>query len=63
LVEALHRVKAGGSTIVVITHRVKVLRCVDMMLVMKEGQAVNFGPRDQVLEALAGESRQRSAGP
>jgi len=62
LVEALQRIKANGATIIVITHRMMVLRCVDKMLVMKEGQAVNFGPRDQVLAALTGEGRQRNAG-
>jgi ATP-binding cassette subfamily C protein EexD len=52
LVEALLRVKSEGSTIVVITHRTMVLKCVDKILVMKEGAAVAFGPRDQVLASL-----------
>lgn len=54
LVEALKRIKAAGTTIIVITHRTMVLQCVDKILVMKEGAAVNFGPRDQVLSALMG---------
>ncbi len=62
LVEALKRVKSEGSTIVVITHRTMVLQCVDKILVMKEGAAVGFGPRDQVLASLAGTANpQRSA--
>ncbi len=52
LVEALRRIKAKGCTIVVITHRTMVLQCVDKILVMKEGAAVNFGPKDQVLASL-----------
>ncbi len=54
LVEAIKRIKAAGTTIIVITHRTMVLQAVDKILVMKEGAAVNFGPRDQVLSALMG---------
>jgi ATP-binding cassette subfamily C protein EexD len=52
LVEALKRIKANGCTVVVITHRTMVLQCVDKILVMKEGAAAGFGPRDQVLASL-----------
>ena len=54
LVEALNRIKADGCTIIVITHRTMVLQCVDKILVMKDGAAVNFGFRDQVLASLLG---------
>ena len=54
LVEALLRIKAAGCTVIVITHRTMVLQCVDKILVMKEGAAVSFGPRDQVLSNLIG---------
>jgi ATP-binding cassette subfamily C protein EexD len=53
LVEAIRRIKAGGATVVVITHRTMVLQCVDKILVMRDGAAQSFGPRDQVLAALA----------
>ena len=52
LVEALRRIKTQGCTIVVITHRTMVLQCVDKILVMKEGAAVSFGPKDKVLASL-----------
>jgi ATP-binding cassette subfamily C protein EexD len=52
LVEALNRIKASGCTTVVITHRTMVLQCVDKILVMKEGAAVAFGARDEVLASL-----------
>jgi ATP-binding cassette subfamily C protein EexD len=52
LVNALNRVKESGCTVVVITHRTMVLQCVDKILVMKEGAAVAFGPRDEVLASL-----------
>lgn len=64
LVEALNRVKASGCTIVVITHRTMVLQCVDKILVMKEGAAVAFGPKDEVLASLMNPAQppQRAAG-
>ncbi|NQV69504.1 MAG: type I secretion system permease/ATPase [Pseudohongiella sp.] len=52
LVEAIRRIKAEGCTIVVITHRTMVLQSVDKILVMKEGAAVAFGPRAEVLASL-----------
>jgi ATP-binding cassette subfamily C protein EexD len=57
LVESLKRIKAQGCTIIVITHRTMVLQCVDKILVMKEGAAVAFGPRDQVLASLMNPSQ------
>lgn len=62
LVEALRRIKASGCTTVVITHRTMVLQCVDKILVMKEGAAVAFGGRDEVLASLMAPAQQaRSA--
>lgn len=62
LVEALKRIKANGCTVIVITHRTMVLQCVDKILVMKEGSALNFGPRDQVLASLMAPPAQSAAG-
>ena len=53
LVEAIRRIKAEGATVIIITHRTMVLQCVDKILVMRDGTASHFGPRDQVLAALA----------
>lgn len=62
LVAALLRIKSEGSTIIVITHRAMVLQCVDKLLVLKDGTAVSFGPRDQVLASLtASANTQQSA--
>lgn len=61
LVAALQRVKAQGCTVIVITHRTMVLMCVDKVLVMKDGAAVNFGSRDQVLSALLPQADARKA--
>ena len=41
-----------GCTVVMITHRTMVLQCVDKILVMKDGLAPAFGPKDQVLAQL-----------
>jgi len=64
LVAALLRVKSEGTTVIVITHRKLVLQCVDKILVMRDGTALKFGPRDQVLGELFGqamEARQQLA--
>jgi len=52
LVEAINRIKKMGCTVIVITHRTMVLKCVDKILVMKDGRAAAFGPKDQVLASL-----------
>ena len=53
LVAAIERVKAQGSTVIIITHRKMVLSSVDKILVMKDGQAVAYGPSAEVLASLA----------
>ena len=55
LVNTLQQLKAAGSTVIVMTHRMNVLAAVGFMLVLIEGQIKQFGPRDQVLSALRGE--------
>ena len=54
LVESLLNIKSRGCTIVVITHRTMILQCVDKILVMKEGAAINFGDKQEVLSKLMG---------
>ena len=61
LVEAIRRIKAAGATVIVITHRTMVLQCVDKILVMRDGAAQSFGPRDQVLAALAAPQEKKPA--
>lgn len=58
LVEALQRVKTAGCTIIVVSHRTMILQCVDKILAIKEGAAVGFGPRDQILAGLTGATQQ-----
>jgi ATP-binding cassette, subfamily C, bacterial EexD len=61
LVQAIQRVKAEGATVIIITHRTMVLQCVDKILVMRDGAASHFGPRDQVLAALSAPQNKKPA--
>ena len=53
LVAVLQKIKARGCTTIVITHRTMILQCVDKMLVLREGSLAAFGPKAEVLAALA----------
>lgn len=58
LVNAVLEMKRRGSTIVLITHRTSVLRAVDKLMLLREGQVQMFGLRDEVLNALAQANQQ-----
>ena len=51
--ETLHRLKAMGRTLVIVSHRTSLLQLADKVLVLVEGQARLFGPRDEVMTTLA----------
>ena len=53
LLVAIKSLKELGSTIVLVTHRSNVLAVVDKMLLLKDGKQHLYGPREQVLKALA----------
>jgi len=53
LASAITELKAGGTTLVIMTHRDSVLAVADKMLLLQDGQNRAFGPRDEVLAALA----------
>ncbi|MDR9440879.1 MAG: type I secretion system permease/ATPase [Halomonas sp.] len=61
LSHAIQQLKAEGVTLFVISHRTSVLKNMDKLLVLKEGQVSMFGPRDEVLAQFAkkGQSRQQ----
>ena len=52
LMKTLASLKAQGASLLVITHRTSVLPQSDKLLMLREGQVVMFGPRDEVLAAL-----------
>ncbi|TNJ36558.1 type I secretion system permease/ATPase [Chlorobaculum thiosulfatiphilum] len=55
LIDTLRQLKAAGTTVIAMTHRMNILQSVGYMLVLIDGQIKQFGPRDQVLSALKGE--------
>lgn len=52
LSQALENLKQQGTTVVVISHRKQVLKHVDKILLMAQGQVRGYGARDEVLLAL-----------
>jgi ATP-binding cassette subfamily C protein EexD len=52
LIAALAACKERGCTVVLVTHRANVLAQVDNVLMMAEGRAALYGPRDEVLAAM-----------
>lgn len=57
LSQAIAQLKEEGTTLFVISHRTSVLKSMDQLLVMKEGQVSMFGPRDEVLAQFAKKAR------
>jgi ATP-binding cassette, subfamily C, bacterial exporter for protease/lipase len=52
LIETMQRLKAIGSTVIVVAHRTTLLRSVDKILVLQAGRVTNFGPAAKVLQDL-----------
>jgi len=52
LMEAIEAMKANGSTVVIISHKIGVFRAADKLLAMRDGRVELFGPRDAVLNRL-----------
>ena len=53
LAQALAELRARGSTIAIVTHRPNVLGIADKLLLLRDGAQQMFGPRAEVLAALA----------
>ncbi len=49
LANALVRLKARNATVIIVTHRSNILSKVDNLLILKDGNLVAYGPREQVL--------------
>ncbi|MCL1481494.1 MAG: ATP-binding cassette domain-containing protein [Marinobacter sp.] len=52
LVAALESLREKKATVILISHRKPILRLVNKMLVLSDGQAIGFGARDDVMRAL-----------
>ena len=52
LVKALAEAKARGRTVLIVSHKLGVLPVVDKILVMRDGRADIFGPRDEILAKI-----------
>jgi ABC-type protease/lipase transport system fused ATPase/permease subunit len=52
LAECIARLKAAGTTVVVVSHRPATLSAVDRILVLRDGAVEAFGERNQVLLRL-----------
>jgi len=59
--ESIKQLKSEGVTLFVISHRNSVLKHVDKLLVLKDGQVSMFGTRDQVLAQFAKAPAQRGS--
>ncbi len=53
LVRAVEGLKRAGCTVVLITHRTSIIASVEKILLLRDGQAAAFGPRDEVINALS----------
>ena len=53
LLQSVLHMKALGATVVIISHRTGVLQAADQVAVMQAGHIVQFGPRDEILKAVA----------
>ncbi len=56
LANAIAQMKAQGTSVVLVTHRSSALAQADKLLVLDEGRLQAFGPSQQVLRALSGQS-------
>jgi ABC-type protease/lipase transport system fused ATPase/permease subunit len=61
LIQALRHLRARGATVVVTTHRPRLIGLVDHMLVLKAGRQVGFGSPKDLFEAV--KRGQASAAP
>ena len=61
LVNMLRELQKLGTTVIVITHRTQILSEVQKILIMRDGMAQAFGPKDDVLAALQKAREQQRA--
>jgi len=52
LATAIQRLKAAGTTVIVVTHKVSLLTVCDDVLVLSSGTVQAFGPREQIMSRV-----------
>ena len=52
LIDAIRQLRSQGVTVIVTTHRPRLIGVVDYMLVLKAGRQVGFGPPKELFEAV-----------
>ena len=63
LSRAIMSVRARGGIVVVIAHRPSAIAGVDLLLMMNQGRAQAFGPKDEVLARVLQQREQAGARP
>lgn len=61
LYQAIHKLKAQGSTVFLITHRPGAVSVADRILLLRDGQVHAEGPRDAVIAALQAAAKPASS--
>lgn len=54
LLWAIHRLKAAGTTVVLITHKLNILSVADKIVILRDGTVQAFGNKEEVLSGLTG---------
>ncbi len=52
LVNAIQGIKANGITLVIITHRARLLSAMDNILLLRDGVIEKYGPASELLQAM-----------
>ena len=63
LLRTLKTLRARGTTVIVVAHHASILEAVDKLLLMRDGRAEAFGPKDKVLAHISGGSPVQTGGP
>lgn len=63
LIQAMRHLRERGATVIVTTHRPRLIGIVDYMLVLKDGRQVGFGPPKDLFEAVKRALPAEAGGP
>jgi len=63
LTDAIIRIRKRGGIAIVVAHRPSALAGVDLVLMMKDGRAAAFGPKDEVLPKILRQGQPQGPGP